>query len=105
MTTPRFCFIVLVDQCNSQGYIPSVVYEDEDGHSPLIGSGEHSQPWFWGRPGFSEEGWEQAQRICAEENARLGLTPENVAEITASSIRRSLAASAAKDRLEQVMRR
>ena len=99
----RTCFIVLADQCNSIGYIPSLVTENEAGHSPLIGNGPFSEPWYWGRPGMSEEGWVQAQRVCAEENARLGLTPDDVEEIVSSSIIQTIRERAAHERLDDVL--
>lgn len=98
---PRMCFIVLESQRNSRGYIPSAVTEGEPGHSPLIGRGEHSQPWFWGAP--TEEGWVDAQRICAEENERLGLTPADVQTIVESSMVEQFKVDSADRRLQEIL--
>jgi hypothetical protein len=98
MTQPRRCFIVLLEQRNERGFIPSVVTEGEPGHSPMIGNGEFSQPWYWGTE------FDQALEVCAAANADLGLSPEDVDEITNSSIAAQLRADGARDRFEQVLR-
>ena len=68
-------------QRQSQGYIPSAVFEGEAGHAPMLGNGAFAQPWFWGHTR------EEAERTCAKANERLGHTPEDVARIVASSMR------------------
>jgi hypothetical protein len=82
MTEPRRCFFILVDQFHpDQGYIPSLVVENEAGHSPMVGQGEHSQPWFWGKD------YDVAKQICAEANQRtFGLSPAEASDIVASSM-------------------
>jgi hypothetical protein len=77
----RFCFYIPVGQFDEHGYIPSVVTEDEPRHQPLKGNGTHSAPWHWGRT------YDGARRICEEENARIGVTPQDAIEIVASSMR------------------
>jgi hypothetical protein len=80
MTAPRVCFYIPFGQCDDAGYIPSAVTEDEPGHAPLTGRGAHSAPWHWGKT------YEEAKAICAEENARLGLSEDDVTAIVASSM-------------------
>ena len=94
----RRCFYVPPGQSHpDRGYVPSIVVENEAGHSPLVGRGELSEPWYWGSD------YEEAKRICAKANAEtFGLTEAEAAEIVASSIRVSIAsdASAARRRSE-----
>jgi len=103
MTEPRICYIVLESQRDDRGYIPSVVTEGEAGHSPLMGSGKFSQPWYWGS--LTPGGWETAQRICAEVNAEMGLSPDDVAAITTSSIVAQFREDSARERYDDAMRR
>lgn len=78
---PRRCYIILLDQRDEDGYIPSLVVEGEPGHSPLAGDGPFAQPWHWGRT------YDEAKRICAKYNADdFGLTEVDTAIITASSM-------------------
>lgn len=76
----RQCFYIPEGQFDDNGYIPSLVTENEPGHRPLTGNGRFSSPWYWGKT------YEKAREICAEENKKLGLTEEDVVEIVASSI-------------------
>lgn len=62
-----------------RGHIPSVVFEGVSGHYPMVGQGEHAQPWYWGDT-------DTAKRLAAEANAALGLTPEDVSDIILSSM-------------------
>jgi hypothetical protein len=77
---PRTCFYIPVGQFDENGYIPSVVTEGEASHAPLTGNGEHAAPWYWGKT------YEEAQRVCAERNAELGLTYQDVLQIVYSSM-------------------
>jgi hypothetical protein len=78
----RQCFYVPVDQFDENGYIPSLVTENEPGHAPLRGNGPFAEPWYWGKT------YEQAKRACDEENERtFGLTPTQATRIVASSMR------------------
>jgi len=79
---PRTCFIILADQRDGEGYIPSVVTEGEYGHSPLTGNGACAAPWHWGKT------WETAQDTCRQENSKLGLGVADVIDITLSSMRK-----------------
>lgn len=77
----RTCFYIPVGQYDDQGYIPSLVTENEPGHAPLTGNGSHAAPWHWGRT------YEDAQKIAEEENRRIGVSPEDALQIVASSMR------------------
>ena len=71
------------EELETYGYIPSIVREHEPGHYALLGSGEFAQPWYWGAT------LEDAQAIADKGNHDLGLTPDDVIDIMASSIRAS----------------
>lgn len=75
------CYSVLETQRDEHGFIPSAVFEGQSGHSPLLGKGAFSAPWYWGKS------WAEAQATCADANRRLGLTPEDVMVIELSSMR------------------
>lgn len=90
---PRWCYAVIPGQRHPErGYIPSIVTEGESGHAPLVGRDDDSEPWYWGTT------WEQAQATAASCNADLGLSPEDVDEIMASSIRASIREGSAAER-------
>lgn len=96
MTTDgnRKCFTILEGQfVEGRGYIPSLVTENEPGHSPLAGRGTLSEPWYWGHT------MERAKEIAASENAQLGLMPEDVQEILDLSIVASIRQGAAQERV------
>jgi hypothetical protein len=76
----RQCFYIPADQYDGNGYIPSLVTEGEPGHAPLTGNGPGASPWYWGKS------YEQAQAVCTQENARLGISAEDAAQIVASSM-------------------
>lgn len=79
---PRQCYIVLPDQRDEQGYIPSLVTEGQPGHQPLAGDKSKFQtPWYWGTS------WENAQNYCARRNADdFHLTDHEIIAIVASSM-------------------
>jgi hypothetical protein len=80
-TTPRTCVYVPPDgYVEGSGYVPSMVTEGEPGHAPLTGSGEFSEPWYWGHD------YEKAKGIAADLNRQMGLTEADVNEIVASSM-------------------
>lgn len=80
----RTCFWIDPAQDGSEGWIPSVVTEGEPGHSPLKGNPEKLRaPWIWGVT------LEQAQAVCAVENAKNGVSPDDALEILMSSMRAS----------------
>lgn len=81
--TKRQCFFIPVDQFDENGYIPSMITEDEPGHAPLTGNGPASSPWYWGKT------YVEAKAVAQAENERLGLDVKAVAEIIMSSMRAS----------------
>jgi len=89
IATRRFVFCVSEDWYYPQhGYRVSICVEGEHGHFPTGDDraidGDYSNgaklPWFWG-PTF-----EDAQRICNDQNAALGYSPEEAALIVATTI-------------------
>lgn len=101
-TPKRYCFFIDESMYTPNGYIPSVVTEDEPGHSPMMGKGELSQPWYWGKD------IDTAKRIARESNEKLGLSDDDVDEIVTSSItaaiRQQGREDAARERLENLRR-
>lgn len=83
-----FCYWIDISQeppgPNKPGWIPSVVFEGQAGHYPMVGRDALSQPWYWG------EDLDVARSICREQNDKLGLSPEEVDRIVASSIQQSI---------------
>ncbi len=78
----RQCFVILYTQCDPKyGYIPSLVTENEAGHSPMTGRGEGATPWYWGKT--YDRAWEVADRINKD---RYGLTHKAAQVIMASSM-------------------
>ena len=63
------------------GYVPSVVVRNEGGHFPLKGNGPCAAPWVWGKT------LGEAKKVASRSNHNLGLTPEEVDEIVASSMK------------------
>lgn len=94
---PRMCFYIVEGQFHpTNGYIPSLVTEDEPGHSPMAGRGELSEPWYWGTD------LETARRVCAMVNLEdFGLTEEDAADIVASSIGASIRTDAHRQRVSE----
>lgn len=82
----KFCYYVnpVQDPKEHGGYVPSVVYVGEDGHYPLLGNGPCARPWVWGKT------LEEAERICAEKNAKLGLSKEQTILMVIESMSRSM---------------
>jgi hypothetical protein len=78
----RGCFYIPAEQYDAEGWIPSWVTEDEPGHAPLAGDGPEGgrRPWHWGRT------YEEARAVCAAENERLGVTPDDAFRIISSSM-------------------
>lgn len=96
----RKCFYIPVDQhVPGKGYVPSLVTENEAGHAPLTGQGELSEPWFWG------DDYEKACEIARQENARLGLTEDDVQEIIESSVAASMRQDGARAEVERKLGR
>ena len=77
----RQCFVILETQCDEHGYIPSLVVENEPGHSPLTGRGEFATPWYWGKT------VKRAREVCARVNLdRYGISKNTAARIVASTM-------------------
>ena len=82
--SPRRCFYVPADAyVEGKGFVPSLVIEGEAGHAPLSGNGDFAQPYYWGST------YDEATAHAAAENARIGLTPDDVTDIILSSMRAS----------------
>lgn len=97
---PRKCVVILDDlYVEGKGYVPTVVTEGEAGHSPLVGSGELSEPWYWGNDKAT------AEKIADDFNTRLGVTRDDVTEIVISSIGAQNRQEQAKARVDQKLRR
>ncbi len=78
---PRQCFVILATQCDEHGYIPSLVVENEAGHSPMTGRGEFATPWYWGKT------LDRAEAVCARFNKdRYGISEDTAWRIVASSM-------------------
>ena len=82
-TDKRQAFYVDATMRTEHGFIPSVVTEDEPGHTPMRGNGPLASPWYWG------DDLATARRIAAKANADLGLSDSDVRDIIASSFRAS----------------
>ncbi len=80
MSRPRTAFFIPADQFDENGFIPSLVTEGEPGHAPMRGNGPLASPWYWGKT------YEDAKRVCDQQNAEMGLTTDDVAVIIGSSI-------------------
>lgn len=102
MAEPRSCLYVDETMHTPKGYIPSFVTEDEAGHSPMIGSGPLAQPWYFG------DDIDTAKRLVDQANAEIGISPQDMLEIVASSMRASVIDRAAiarrRERLERTVK-
>lgn len=88
----RRCYYVDETMKSPNGYIPAIVVEGESGFTPCVGSGEQSQPWYWGH------NFVDARRLAAEANKKLGLTPQDVTAILTSSIATQIREDAERER-------
>jgi len=87
-SAPRRCFMILAEPYDEGGYVPALVTEGEPGYGLMAGNrAKFQSPWYWGRDR------EQAVEIAEQENARMGISGDDAAEIIASS----LAAQHARD--------
>ena len=80
--TPRQCYYIQPDQDPKKfgGYVPSLLVENENGHSPLVGKGMHAVPWIWGKT------LEEAEQTCLRANAIRGFSKEEVFDILVSTM-------------------
>ena len=87
MSQGRFCYYIPADgYIEGQGYRVSVVFEDKSGHYPTgnwpyTGAPSETMPYFWG------DDYEFAKRVCAEQNAKMGISEEVAFDIVTSSMR------------------
>jgi hypothetical protein len=68
----RLCYFVSEEQKDERGYIPLLIKEDVPGFKPMA--------WRWG-PTKAE-----AQKQARQHNAKMGIRPEDVAGILASTM-------------------
>lgn len=80
-TDKRQAFYIDATMHTEHGFIPSVVTENEPGHTPMRGNGPHASPWYWG------DDLATARHTAAKANADLGLSNSDVRDIIASSFR------------------
>jgi hypothetical protein len=78
----RQCYWIEQTQSDPHGFIPSVVTENEPGHTPLRGDPATLQaPWYWGKT------LDEAEATCDRMNReRFGLSPREANEIVLSSM-------------------
>ena len=79
----RSCYYIspTQDPAVHGGFVPSIIYENEDGHFPLVGNGEGSAPYIWGNT------LEEAEEVAKSANARRGVSEEEANEILLLSFR------------------
>ena len=63
------------------GFVPSIIYENEDGHFPLVGKGEGSAPWVWGKT------LDEAEALAKSMNEKRGISEEEANKILLLSFR------------------
>jgi hypothetical protein len=80
----RHCMTIVPSEFDyGKGYVPCMVVGGHAGYFPMRG-GDDKRPWYWGLE------LERAREVCAEYNSsQLGLTPEDVTQIIASSMKAS----------------
>jgi hypothetical protein len=62
------------------GYVPSLVFAHEPGHSPMMGRGKGAYPWIWG------ETLTEAKATCKKVNLEHGVSEKEACLIIASSM-------------------
>ena len=78
----RFCYYIMEGQTTIDGgYIPSMIVENEAGHTPLTGPEAVGSSWVWAH------NFEDAKQYASVMNTQLGLTQDDVMDIVASSMR------------------
>ena len=83
----RFCYYIPQSQDPKEhgGFVPSLVVENEPGHSPMTGNPEKLQaPWVWGKT------LDEADEVCRMMNEEMGISPDAADRIVASSMNSSL---------------
>ena len=83
--TTRSCYWIRPSQdpTVNGGYVPSIIYENEDGHYPLVGKDESSEPWVWGKT------LEEAEAIAKSMNEKRGISEDEANEILLLSFRKA----------------
>jgi hypothetical protein len=73
-----------------RGFVPSLVIENEAGHSPMRGRTDDQEPWYWGKT------LDNARQTCDRVNLqRYGISRKTQLRIVASSMRASNAGAPA----------
>ena len=62
------------DPNNKDRFRVCMVFEDEPGFFPMLGQGEHANPWYWDRA------------ACRAQNEKRGFTEEEAYNIVSSSM-------------------
>ena len=82
-TTGSYCYYIepCQDPAEHGGFVPSIVFEDESGHSPLLGRGDCASAWVWGKT------LEEAEKICKDLNlSKLGVDEREANRIVTKSM-------------------
>ena len=79
----RQCFYISpLEYDEGRGFVPSLVVENEAGHSPMRGRTTDQEPWYWG------DTLERANEVCDRVNLqRYNISPKTAMRIVASSMR------------------
>lgn len=95
----QFCLYVDETMLTVNGYIPAAVFENTSGYWPMIGSGEQSQPWYFG------DDLARARELVVQANAERGIDEVEATRIVASSIRTAIREDAARQEADERMER
>jgi len=79
----QFCYYVMPAQDPTEhgGYVPSLMVRGQKGHCPMLGRGDLSMPWVWGKT------LAEAEAACDSYNRnQLGLNADSVSEIILSTM-------------------
>lgn len=96
---PRQCLAIIEGQRDENGFIPSLIVENEPGHFPMTGRGPLAAPWHFGKT------YEDALAVCNNYNARnYGLSAADCLEILHSSMFAKLADKVSEPRPVYVRR-
>ncbi len=82
LTEKRWCYYIpaVQDTDLHGGFVPSLVVENESGHSPMTGATGKEAPWVWGKT------LEQAEATARAVNAKRGISERDALMIVASSM-------------------
>jgi len=77
----RECYVILESEQDENGYIPSLVRENESGYFPMVGKDELATPWYWGKTK------KRAIEVCKRYNQQhFGISQTTADRIIASSM-------------------